>query len=52
MHTSIEFEGFDDLPELRRELVAYINEYCAGMTLAQARGWFEEAFAAAPNLPP
>lgn len=48
MHTSIEFEGFDDLPALRDELVAFINRYCADMTLAQAREWFEDAFLNTP----
>lgn len=43
MQMSIEFDGFEDLPELREELLAFINSYCAGMTLAQAREWFEDA---------
>ena len=40
----IECEGFEEYPALRRELVAFLNEYCAEMTLAQARDWFEDAF--------
>lgn len=48
MQTSIEFDGFEDLPGLRAELLAFINRYCAEMTLAQAREWFEEAFLRVP----
>lgn len=55
MRTSIEFDGFEDLPELRAELLAFIERYCAEMTLAQAREWFEDAFprvsASGLNLP-
>lgn len=49
MQTSIEFDGFDDLPELRAELLAFVNRYCARMTLSQAREWFEEAFLRVPD---
>lgn len=48
MQTSIEFDGFEDLPELRAELLAFVNRYCAEMTLAQAREWFEDAFLRVP----
>lgn len=48
MQTSIEFDGFEDLPGLRAELLAFINRYCVDMTLAQAREWFEEAFLNTP----
>lgn len=48
MHTTIEFDGFDDLPWLRAELVAFIDRYCADMTLSQAREWYEEAFLNTP----
>ncbi len=48
MQTSIEFDGFEDLPALRAELLAFINCYCADMTLSQAREWFEEAFLNTP----
>lgn len=44
MHCCIEFDGFEEWPGLRRELLAYINDFCADMTLAQAREWFDEAF--------
>lgn len=44
MHCSIEFDGFEEWPGLRGELLAYINDFCADMTLAQAREWFDEAF--------
>ena len=44
MHASIEFDGFEELPELRSELLAFVNCYCTEMTLSQAREWFEEAF--------
>jgi hypothetical protein len=48
MHTSIEFDGFEDFPGLRAELLAFVNGYCAEMTLAQAREWFEDAFLRVP----
>ena len=48
MQTSIEFDGFEDLPVLRAELLAFVNRYCADMTLSQEREWFEEAFLRAP----
>ena len=48
MYTSIEFDGFEDMPALRAELVAFIDRFCADMTLAQAREWFEDAFLNAP----
>ncbi|HET9095701.1 MAG TPA: hypothetical protein VFN37_03480 [Candidatus Baltobacteraceae bacterium] len=55
MQTSIEFDGFEDFPGLRAELLAFIDRHCAEMTLAQAREWFEEAFLRPPgqrlNLP-
>ena len=51
MQTPIEFDGFEDLPELRTELLAFINDYCSSMTLSQARGWFEEAFPNRLNVP-
>ena len=41
-------EGFEELPRLRRDLVAFVNEYCERMTLAQAREWFEAAFLNTP----
>lgn len=48
MQRSIEFDGFDDFPGLRAELLAFINVYCAEMTLAQAREWFDDAFLRPP----
>lgn len=48
MQTSIEFDGFEDMPGLRAELLAFVNRHCAEMTLSQAREWFEDAFAQAP----
>ena len=42
--SEIECDGFEEMPVLRRELLAFIDEFCAHMTLAQAREWFEEAF--------
>lgn len=52
MQTSIEFDGFEDFPGLRAELLAFIDRYCVEMTLAQAREWFEEAFLRPPAPPP
>ena len=40
----IDCDGFEDFPVLRQKLVAYVDEFCAQMTLAQAREWYEEAF--------
>lgn len=40
----IECDGFEEFPVLRRELVAFIDEFCRQMTLAQAREWYDEAF--------
>ena len=48
MQTPIEFHGFDDLPRLRAELLAFIERYCADMTLSQAREWYEDAFLNTP----
>jgi hypothetical protein len=48
MHTSIEFDGFEDMPALRAELVAFITQYCAEMTLAEARECFGDAFLNTP----
>jgi hypothetical protein len=45
---SIEFDGFEHCPGLRNELVAFINEFSAQMTLAQAKEWFDDAF---PRVP-
>jgi hypothetical protein len=45
----IEFDGFEEWPGLRRDLVAFINVFCAEMTLAQAREWFDEAFPSVPR---
>jgi len=42
----VECEGFEDFPALRRDLIAYIEQFCSHMTLAQAREWFEDAFSA------
>ncbi|HZT14018.1 MAG TPA: hypothetical protein VFA29_14560 [Candidatus Baltobacteraceae bacterium] len=42
----VECEGFEDFPSLRRDLIAYIEQFCGHMTLAQAREWFEDAFSA------
>jgi hypothetical protein len=44
----IEFDGFDELPGVRSELVAFINEFCAHMTLAQVKEWFDDAFVPVP----
>ena len=49
MHTSIEFDGFEDFPGLRAELLAFVNRYCDEMTLTQAREWFEDAFLRVPT---
>lgn len=40
MQTSIEFDGFEGLQGLREELLAFINRYCADMTLADAKEAF------------
>jgi hypothetical protein len=45
---AIEFDGFDECPGLRSELLAFINEFCAQMTLAQAKEWFDDAFTHVP----
>lgn len=45
----IEFEGFEERPVLRRDLLAFIDVFCADMTLSQAREWFDEAF---PDISP
>jgi len=49
MRTSIEFDGFEDLPAIRAELLAFVDRHCAQMTLAQAREWFDDAFGRAPE---
>jgi hypothetical protein len=41
----IEFDGFEAMPTLRRDLIAFLNVVCADMTLAQAREWYDQAFA-------
>jgi hypothetical protein len=46
MQTSIDFDGFEDLPALRAELLAFVERYCEQMTLTQAREWFDDAFGA------
>jgi hypothetical protein len=33
----IQFEGFETMPTLRRDLIAFLNVVWADMTLAQAR---------------
>jgi hypothetical protein len=48
----IEFDGFDEWPALRRDLLAFINVFCADMTLAQAREWFDDAFPGASAVRP
>jgi hypothetical protein len=48
----IEFDGFDEWPALRRDLLAFINVFCADMTLSQAREWFDEAFPGVSSLQP
>lgn len=48
----IEFDGFDEWPGLRRDLLTYIDVFCADMTLAHAREWFDEAFPDLPGAPP
>ena len=48
MHDSIEFVGFEELPGLRAELLAFIDRYCREMTWAQAREWYEDAFLNTP----
>ena len=47
-YAEIEFDGFEQFPALRRQLVAYVEEYCAQMTLAQVGEWFEAAFLNTP----
>jgi hypothetical protein len=49
MQTSIEFDGFEDLPGLRAELLAFIDCYWMEITLQQAREWFDEAFLRPPS---
>jgi hypothetical protein len=44
----IDSDEFDQNPVLRPELLAFINEFCAEMTLAQAGEWFEDAFLNTP----
>ena len=51
MQLCIDFDGFEDLPHLRRDLLEFINDYCASMTLQQAREWFDEAFPQRPVAP-
>ena len=48
VQTGIECEGFEDLPAIRGQLLAYVDEFCTRMTLAQAREWFEDAFLNTP----
>jgi hypothetical protein len=48
MYAFIEFDGFEELPELRAELLAFVDRYCTEMTLSQAREWFEAAFLKTP----
>lgn len=48
----IEFDGFDDWPGLRSDLLAFINEFCVHMTLAQAKEWFDDAFTSVPRCRP
>ncbi len=31
---------------MRRQIVAFLEEYCRGMTLREAGEWYDEAFAA------
>lgn len=50
-HPRIEFDGFDEWPALRRDLLAFINVFCADMTLSQAREWFDEAFPGVSTIP-
>lgn len=50
----IEIDGFEQWPGLRAELLKFVDEYCAYMTLAQAKEWYEEAFVGSQsglNLP-
>jgi hypothetical protein len=49
MQTSIEFDGFEDFPGLRAELLAFLDRYWTDMTLQQAREWFEDAFLRPPS---
>ncbi|MEO6912747.1 MAG: hypothetical protein ABI182_01825 [Candidatus Baltobacteraceae bacterium] len=41
MLTGIEFDGVQE-PDQRALLLAFVNEYCTNMTLAQAREWFDD----------
>lgn len=36
---------------MRRQIVAFLEEYCRGMTLREAGEWYDEAFAAHVNEP-
>jgi|GEM_PF-4678644 len=47
----IEFDGFEKCPGLRRDLLAFIDVFCADMTLAQAREWFDDAFTGGRSVP-
>lgn len=31
---------------MRRQIVAFLEEYCRGMTLRDVREWYDDAFAA------
>lgn len=41
----IDFDGFDECPQLRSELLLFIDQYCAHMTLADVKEWFDDSFA-------
>ncbi|HTU81200.1 MAG TPA: hypothetical protein VMF61_03670 [Candidatus Acidoferrales bacterium] len=34
---------------MRRQIVAFLEEYCRGMTLREAGEWYDEALASAVN---
>jgi hypothetical protein len=44
MQEAIETEGFDAAPELREDLLRFIEQFSRTMTLEQAGSWFQEAF--------
>jgi hypothetical protein len=45
--TSVEGSDFEE-QAMRRQIVAFLEEYCRGMTLRDAHEWFPDAFAEHP----
>ncbi|MBV8490673.1 MAG: hypothetical protein JO199_09100 [Candidatus Eremiobacteraeota bacterium] len=40
-----------DETAMRRQVLAFLEEYCRTLTLREAREWYDEAFAAELNEP-